>query len=208
LWQRLSRLFSGLHFRIASAIQDQLHGDFFIGVDLGKKHDYSVVAVIRRLPCGLQLVYMKQFALGTEYASVIGYLKVLCTRLRHVHAILVDQTGVGESVVEEAKKENPLIRGIVLTMNVKMDLFGYLLMLMQQKIQCARCGVEHPGIQIPYDDELIAELNTIRYELTKSGQILFSHPSGMHDDRVIALALAAYASREAETPVLIPIRKR
>jgi len=42
-----------LKFRIASALQDRLHGDFFIGVDLGKKQDHSVVAVIRRLPCCL-----------------------------------------------------------------------------------------------------------------------------------------------------------
>lgn len=175
---------------------------------MGKKRDYSVVAVVRRLPCCLQLVFLKQFPLGTEYASIIGYLKVLCSRLRHVHGVLVDQTGVGESVVEEARKENPLIQGIMLTLPAKMDVFGYLLMLMQQKVQCTRCGVEHPGIQIPYDDELIAELNTVRYELTKSGQILFSHPAGTHDDRAIALALAVYASREAEAPVLIPIRKR
>lgn len=208
MWQRLSHLFSGLRFRISSALQDQLRGQFFLGVDLGKKQDYSVVAVVRRDPCSLRLVFMKQFPLGTEYASVIGYLKILCARLRHVHAVLVDQTGVGESVVEEAKKENPLIQGIMLTINAKMDLFGYLLMLMQQKIQCAPCATEHPGIQIPYDDELIAELHNIRYELTKSGQILFSHLAGTHDDRVIALALAAYASREATSPVLIPIRKR
>jgi len=208
LWQRLSQLFSSLGFRIASAIQDQLHGDFFIGVDLGKKQDYSVVAVIRRLSCSLKLVYMKQFPLGTEYTSVIGYLKVLCTRLKCVNAVLVDQTGVGESVVEEARRENPLIQGLTLTMNVKMDLFGYLLMLMQQKIQCTKCAATHSGIQIPYDDELIAELHSVRYELTKSGQIMFSHPSGTHDDRVFALALGAYASRQAEAPVLIPIRKR
>ena len=208
MWQRLSHLFSGLRFRIASALQEELRGEFFIGVDLGKKQDYSVVAVVRRFPCCLKLVFMKQFPLGTEYTSVIGYLKILCARLKHVHIVLVDQTGVGESVVEEAKKENPLIQGIMLTMPTKMDIFGYLLMSMQQKIQCASCATEHPGIQIPYDDELIAELHNVRYELTKAGQILFSHASGTHDDRVIALALAAYASRESAAPVLIPIRKR
>lgn len=55
-----------------------------------------------------------------------------------------------------------------------------------QKIQCTKCATTHPGIQIPYDDDLIAELHSIHYELTKSGQILFSHPSGTHDDRVFA----------------------
>jgi hypothetical protein len=49
---------------------------------------------------------------------------------------------------------------------------------------------------MPYDSELIAELNVERYELTKGGQIQFSHPSGTHDDRLFAVALAVYAARQ------------
>ncbi|MEM2925699.1 MAG: hypothetical protein QXJ68_08450, partial [Methanocellales archaeon] len=41
---------------------------------------------------------------------------------------------------------------------------------------------------------LIAELNTERFELTKAGHIQFSHPSGTHDDRLWALALAVYGA--------------
>ena len=43
-------------------------------------------------------------------------------------------------------------------------------------------------------------MNSERYELMKSGQLQFSHPSGTHDDSPWALALAVYASRP-ERPV-------
>ena len=45
------------------------------------------------------------------------------------------------------------------------------------------------------DSDLIAELNVERFELRKSGGILFSHPEGTHGDRFWALALAVAASR-------------
>ena len=51
-----------------------------------------------------------------------------------------------------------------------------------------------PILHIPYDAELFHELNTERYELAKTGRILFNHPEGTHDDRFWALALAGFAS--------------
>lgn len=54
-------------------------------------------------------------------------------------------------------------------------------------------------LKIPYDSELIAELNIERFELTKEGKIKFSHPEGTHDDRFWSLALTVAATRgEAE----------
>ncbi len=55
-------------------------------------------------------------------------------------------------------------------------------------------------LAIPYDNELIQELNVERFELTKSGKIKFSHPQGTHDDRFWAVALAVYASRAPSGP--------
>src|SRR4030043_143911 len=62
-------------------------------------------------------------------------------------------------------------------------------------------------LRIPYDSQLIAELNTERYELTKDGKTRFSHPEGTHDDRFWALALATYATRTEQTPKLWVIAK-
>src|SRR5206468_10394090 len=43
-----------------------------------------------------------------------------------------------------------------------------------------------------------------RFQLSKTGQLQFSHPAGTHDDRLWAFALANYASR-FETPKYDPV---
>jgi hypothetical protein len=53
--------------------------------------------------------------------------------------------------------------------------------------------------KMPYDRDLLDELNIEKYELTKTGKISFSHPEGTHDDRFWALALALYASELEES---------
>jgi len=64
-----------------------------------------------------------------------------------------------------------------------------------------------PLLHIPYDPDLFAELNVERYELSKSGKILFNHPEGTKDDRFWALALSVYASEMAPPPPLKPLAK-
>jgi phage FluMu gp28-like protein len=170
--------------------------DYYLGVDLGKKQDHSVVATIRRDEDALHLMGLKIFALGTEYTAIVGYLHVLTEKLQTVHHIVIDQTGVGESFFDEAKKSIPNVEGIVLSQLVKQDVLNYLKLLMQQK-----------RLLIPYQLELANALNIERFELTKSGQIQFSHPAGTHDDRLWALALAVYASKAGVSGSLVSVKR-
>jgi len=55
--------------------------------------------------------------------------------------------------------------------------------------------------------KLYNELNAERYELGKTGKILFNHQEGTHDDRFWALALAVYAAEQAEPPPSRPIAR-
>jgi hypothetical protein len=64
-----------------------------------------------------------------------------------------------------------------------------------------------PLLHIPFDPELFNELNVERYELSKSGKLLFNHPQGSHDDRFWAVALAVYATEQAEPPPSSPIAR-
>ncbi len=172
-------------------------GDYWVGVDLGKKQDYSVVAVIRKDGDIFRLVGLKVFPLGTDYTGetgVISFLKVLNQKLRTIHKILMDQTGVGESVVEEAKKSVPRVEGIVLSAPAKQDIMNFLKMMMQQK-----------RFLIPYQLELANELNTERFQLTKAGQIQYSHPDGTHDDRDWGIALAVYGTKGPQLPAFRPV---
>jgi len=64
--------------------------------------------------------------------------------------------------------------------------------------------MQNGQVHIPYDRELINELNVEQYEMMKTGQIRFDHPTGTHDDRLWAFALAVYASRP-EVPEYHPV---
>ncbi len=161
-------------------------GTFYVGCDLGRKRDHSAVAVVEKTKEGeVRLVHLKRFRLGTEYGSVLGYLRVLNERLQTVHTIQIDQTGVGDVFVEETVRSGlKNAQGIMLSLPMKQQILVYM-----------KKRMEEGKLLIPYDAELINEINSERFQLTKTGQMQFSHPSGTHDDRLWALALAVYASR-------------
>ena len=58
--------------------------------------------------------------------------------------------------------------------------------------------IDYKQAQLPFDPDLFHELNLERYELSKSGKLLFNHPHGTHDDRFWALARAAYAAEQVQ----------
>lgn len=151
---------------------------------MGKKQDPSALALIRKEKDLHRLVGLKVFPLETEYVAILGFLRLVVERIQRVHRILVDRTGVGEPFVEEAKKSIRAVDGLVLTLPSKQEVLGYLKLVMQDK-----------RLLIPYELELTSELNIERFELTKAGQVQFSHPGGTHDDRLWAVALAVFATK-------------
>ncbi len=145
-------------------------GTFFIGTDLGQKVDHSAVAVVRKDGDIISLVHLKRFKLGTEYGAVIGHMKLLQKALQTVHRIYIDRTGVGEFFVEQAAKEElKHVKGIMLSLLEKENIMGLL-----------KRTMEKGELKIPYDSELINEINVERYEQTQTGQTKFTHPNGTH----------------------------
>ncbi len=161
---------------------------------MGQKRDHSVVAVVRKKNGQVFLVHLKRFRLGTEYLHVLEYLRLVGERFSTVRAYYIDQTGVGEVFVENARKYGlKNVRGIELSLPQKQDVMTHLRQFMEQK-----------RLHIPKDRELMSEMNAEIAELTKTGKTKFYHRSGTHDDRLWALALAVYGSRyevEAYHPV-------
>lgn len=169
-------------------------GRFYAGIDLAERVDYSVVAVLERTDA-LRLVHMHRFKKGTSLASVIGYAKLLSERWDRIHATYIDSTKHGDYIVEDmrgAGVANP--KGVFFTVKSK-----------QEMAQILRQRMTRGELRIPYDRDLLDELNTENYQLTKTGRITFSHPEGTHDDRFWALALAAYADENAQLPASRPI---
>jgi phage FluMu gp28-like protein len=166
--------------------KEEFYGNFYIGVDLGKHVDPSVVSVIKKEDNGiLKLIHCKVFELETSYAAVISYLKVLTDKFHVVHKICVDKTGVGDPIVEDMQKSGlPLVEGVTFSEPKKEEVATVL-----------KQNMVDDTFKMPYDREIINELNLERFELTKAGKIRFSHPEGTHDDRFWSVALAVYAGR-------------
>jgi len=164
---------------------EQQKGQFYAGLDLGKHQDHSALAIVKIENNILKLVHLHRFPLRTPYASVIGYVKTLCDRWQTVNKILVDITGIGEYIAEDMINASiHQTEGVTFTQGTKEKIAQWL----------KQCMTEQK-LKIPYDSDLIAELNIETFELTKDGKIKFNHPEGTHDDCFWALALAAYAAK-------------
>ena len=177
--------------------ESRQRGHFYMGVDLAERVDYSVVTAVQKEENRLGLVHMHRFKRGTSLASVIGYAKILSERWRTIQAVYVDKTKHGDYIIQDMHEAGlRQAEGINFTQNTKQEMAQ----LMKQRM---REGI----LKIPFDRDLLDELNTERFELTKTGKITFSHPNGTHDDRFWALALAVYAAEKAPPPPSIPMAR-
>ncbi len=179
--------------------EETQRGDFYAGLDLGKYQDHSVLAIAKAENNTIKLIHLHQFPLETPYATVIGYAKTITDRWQTIHKILVDQTGIGDYITEDMQNA-----GITQTQGVK-----FTQETKQTMAQWLKTTMTERHLHIPYDNQLIPELNLERYEFTKDGKIRFNHPPNTHDDRFWALTLATYATRtESTQPKLWVIAKR
>lgn len=172
-------------------------GQFAVGIDLGEIHDHSVVSVVERWNGRIGLVHCHQFLLNTPYATVIGYTKALCDRFQAVEKVLVDATRESYVVRDMQAAGITQVTPIVFSLQSKQEMAKYLKEAMQLKT-----------FALPYDPDVIAELNLEKFEITKDGNVKFHHDEGTHDDRFWSIALAVYAARQPEAPAFITIRKR
>lgn len=164
--------------------------EFYIGTDLGKKADYSVISVLEKVGETLILRHVHVFPLDTEYGGVIGYVKVLSERWRVTVRASVDVTRE-EHVFEDLKKAVTACKvdGIVFGVKNKYEMASYLRQKMLKK-----------QFKMYYDPEIIANLNIENFELTETGETIFSHPQGTHDDIFWSIVLAAAGTMPKEEP--------
>jgi len=187
--------------------QAKFRGEYYLGCDLGKRLDYSVVFLLKRdklktldeetarpitISPVFRTVYIKQFALRTKLSVVKDWIVFLDSKFPII-AGAIDQTGIGEAVVETLQDDCPHMEGVILSAQRKQEVMMYLYTRMEQR-----------RTLIPFQRELHAQMNEQQYYYGASkekivaeerGVMLFAHPEGRHDDQLWALALGAYATR-------------
>lgn len=154
------------------------YGDFQLGVDLAKYQDFTVIT-----PFNLNTfrVYVQDRFNQIDWNLQKARVEASARRYQNAR-VKIDATGVGDPIVEDLKSRGLNIGeddAIKFTEISRMNLLNHLAML-----------IEQDKIQLPNDEGLLGELESFQYSLSPLGKIKVSAPEGMHDDRVMSLALA------------------
>lgn len=161
-------------------------GDFQIGADLAKYQDWTVLT-----PFNLNHFIAYPQDRFNQVDWNLQKAKIEAMSRRHGDALVwIDSTGLGDPIVDDLKARGVNIggedgKGFKFNETSRRNLLNNLAILLEQD-----------KIKIPNDDGLISELEAFRYELAENGKIKVTVPSGMHDDRVMSLALSVWGVQE------------
>ncbi|MGA3404653.1 MAG: terminase large subunit [Candidatus Bathyarchaeia archaeon] len=162
--------------------------EYVIGIDFAKQRDETVVILAELEKDGCLVVRQISAWSGMDYREQVGRIGQLAETFKIISGA-ADQTGVGEAVMEDLKRIIPQVEGIVFTAASKMDLVSGL-----------RSFLEHQRLTLPNDKRLIMQLNGLRYQVSKIGNLLFESPEKdrIHDDYLWSLTLACHAAKLAQ----------
>jgi phage FluMu gp28-like protein len=165
-------------------IKDCVRGDFqpplanhhyVMGVDLGRLRDYSVLTVMDR--GNRHVVYWERF---NQLSWEVQYHRIIAAAKRFRALAVIDSTGIGDPIVEQIQRAGVRVEPYKIGGSSAK----------QQLIDKLRVNIENQRISFPSIPVLRKELEAYEYQVTDTGVIRFSAPSGQHDDCVISLALA------------------
>ena len=159
----------------------------FIGVDIGRTHDLTVIWVVEKLGDvrATRAVICLEKTPFDQQESILYPL----VSLSSVRRCCIDQSGIGRQFAERAAQRfgRYKVEGIQFTSAVKEEL-----------AYATRTAFEKKTVRIPADKFIRADLRSMRKEATASGNLRFTgeRTANGHADRFWALALALHAAKE------------
>lgn len=169
-------------------VQDQARDGhvYCIGVDWGRQNDRTVVVVYDitlqaavHVASFSRMDYARQQDRITEIARRFGY-----------PTLYVERNSIGGPMLEALTRAGLPARGFDTTAQSKPVI-----------IESLALAFEQQRIRIVPDETLISELEAYEAETTRSGAIVYNAPSGLHDDHVIALAIAYHHAGRTSSAV-------
>ena len=158
---------------------------YYAGLDLAKIEDFTVLVIMNR---EREVVFADRFN-KCDWSVQVGRVKVATGRYDRA-TTFVDSTGAGEPVFEHLRKAGVRARPYAFTQRSKAALMDQLAIAFEER----RITIPKPELW----PEGIEELEAFEYSVTDSGNVRTGAPGGMHDDCVVALALAAWPVARAK----------
>lgn len=185
----LGQVFRGIREAATAPLQVTPDPDarYVVGMDWGKDYDYSALVTINANT--RQVVAVERFN-QVSWALQRGRLKALCDRW-NPRVIYAEENSFGSPNIEALQREGFPVRAFKTSPGSKPAL-----------IDALSLAIERQHIALQPHEALLHELAAYRLQRLTSGGYSYSAPSGQHDDLVIALALAYYASQRSGLPIL------
>ncbi len=164
--------------------------ELYLGIDIGRKHDLTVLWVLERLGDVLYTRHVEALKNmpKPDQEAVIWPWIARCRRTA------IDGTGLGIGWVDDAQRRfgEHRVEGITFTAKSK-EALAY----------PVRGAMQDRTLRIPYDRHIRSDLRSVTKQTTASGNIRFTAertPDG-HADRFWALALAIEAAQSPAAPI-------
>lgn len=168
----------------AATAQRQIEGvrghEYVVGVDWGKFDDFTVFAVFDLTERAL--VHIERFN-QLDYLVQLERLRALVLRFRPL-TVVVERNAAGEPLVEQLRRDGLPVAAFTTTAVTK-----------TQIIESLMLAFERQEIRIIPDATLLEELQAFEASRLPSGMMRYSAPEGLHDDCVMALALAHHGAQ-------------
>lgn len=162
---------------------------YVIGIDLAKHVDFTVIIVIDDITH--EVVYKDRFN-QIDWVLQRARIKSAWEKWNRGRIIL-DSTGNGDSVFDELVAMGMTVTPFKFTNQSKAEIVNNL-----------SVAIENKEIWLPNDPQVIDELEVFEYEVSKTGNVSYNAPEGLHDDIVMALCLA-WSGIKATHDILIGV---
>lgn len=164
--------------------------DLYLGMDVGRKKDLSVIPVLHKVG-GVNflraLVVMEKESFAAQEAVLYELLA-----LPGMRRGCIDSTGIGMQLAERAQQKFG---------TYKVEAVNFSAPVKEELAYPVRAAFEDRSIRIPNDPKLRSDLRAIRKEVTAAGNIRFTADAGPdgHSDRFWGIALALHAGKQTGT---------
>jgi len=168
----------------AATAEEQLmaepNHEYVMGVDWGQMNDFTVIMVLDITD--KEIVYMDRFN-KIDYIIQSERLKTLVNRYEPT-TVIAEANSMGQPIIERLVDDGLPVQPFTTTSATKAEI-----------IRGLQSAFENGELRILNNPTLIGELQAYEQERSPSGLWKFGAPEGMHDDTVIALALAWWSTR-------------
>ena len=188
---------SGVRIERTEVLSDPVPGHYYVvGVDWGRKWDYTVVVVLDTETLPAKLVHLSRWR-GTGWETQAADTAAIVARFRP-RRVLADGNSIGDPIAEmldtQIRKQMPSA-----AYRPTVERFTFGAESKQRLIDRLNVGLAARALQFPPHKALLNELRCFEYAPGGPGRLKMAAASGGHDDCVIALALAYYAAPDTGT---------